>query len=74
MLVKDFEPKFRIVSELQRLGERAFVHKLRAKRPEISDADVSAEIARWYLTKIDPSPEEGLVRLTDLSAFKKRRK
>ncbi len=68
--MKDFEPKFRVVSELQRLGERAFVHKLKLKRPGISELEISAEIAHWYLTKIDASPEEGLVRRSDLSGLK----
>lgn len=68
--MKDFEPKFRVVSELQRLGERAFIHKLKNKRPDISDSEIVAEIARWYLTKIDAAPEEGLVRRADLSGFR----
>lgn len=71
--MKDFEPKFRVVSELQRLGERAFIHKLKNKRPDISDSEISAEIARWYLTKIDAAPEEGLVRRADLSGLRSQR-
>ena len=68
--MKDFEPKFRVVSELQRLGERAFIHKLKRKRPDISDSEITAEIARWYLTKLDASPEDGLVRRSDFAGLK----
>lgn len=68
-MVRDFESKFRVISELQRLGERAFVFKLRKKRPDISPAEISAEIARWYLTREDVSSEDGLVRRADLSEF-----
>ena len=67
--MKDFEPKFRVVSELQRLGERAFVHKLKQRRPDIMESEISWEIARWYLTKVD-APEEGLVWRSDLPAIK----
>ena len=68
--MRDFEPKFRVVSELQRLGERAFIHKLKRKKPDISDSEIAAEIASWYLTKSDTSPEDGLVRRSDLSKLR----
>lgn len=62
--MKDFEPKFRVVSELQRLAERAFVFKLKKRRPGISDAEVSTEVARWYLTREEVTPEDCMVRRT----------
>lgn len=64
--MKDFEPKFRIISELQRLAERAFVFKLRKKRPDISEAEISAEVARWYLTRDEITAEDFMVRRTNL--------
>jgi len=60
--VKDFEPKFRVISELQQLGERAFIHKLKKRKPEVTDSEISVEIAKWYLTKPNEAPEESLVR------------
>lgn len=71
--MKDFEPQFRVVSELQRLAERAFVFKLKKRRPGISDGEMSAEIARWYLTRDDVAAEDYFVRRTDLSKFKTER-
>ncbi len=67
--VKDFEPKFRVVSELQRLGERAFIHKLKKRKPEITDSEISAEVAKWYLAKPYEMSEKGLVRRSNHSMF-----
>lgn len=65
--VKDFEPKFRVISELQQLGERAFIHKLKKRRPEITDSEISAEVAEWYLAKPNEALEKGLVRRSNYS-------
>lgn len=60
--MKDFEPKFRVVSELQRLGESAFIHKLKKRKPDITDSEISEEVSNWYLVRPYTEPEEGLVR------------
>jgi hypothetical protein len=65
--VKDFEPKFRIISELQRIGERAFIHKLKQRRPNISSLEIAAEVANWYLVKPPTAPEEGLISRSNRS-------
>jgi len=62
--VKDFEPKFRVVSELQQLGEQAFIHKLKKRNPGISDSEIAEEVAKWYLAEPYPDPEKGFVRRT----------
>lgn len=65
--VKDFEPKFRLLSELQRLGERAFINKLKKRNPDITDGEVAIEIDRWYLQRPEGS-DEGFTSRVDISA------
>lgn len=43
----DYE-KFRLIFELTELAERAFVHKLRAKNPKITEAEIAAAVRDWY--------------------------
>lgn len=68
--VKDFEPQFRLVSELQRLGERAFVFKLKQKRPEITPDEIAAEVGKWYLNERPNSSHRG--RRLDTSRFNRK--
>jgi len=65
--VRDFEPQFRMLSELQRLGERAFIHKLRKKNPDITLAEIESEVDRWYL-ELPQRTDEGFSR-RDISRF-----
>ena len=65
--MRDFEPQFRLLSELQRLGERAFIHKLRKKNPDITLAETESEVDRWYL-ELPLGTDEGFSR-RDISGF-----
>jgi len=61
--------KMQLILELQELAERAFIHKLRIKKPDITDEEITAELSAWY--KIRPGAEhgDGVGRPGDLSRF-----
>lgn len=49
--------RFQLIVELQELAERAFVHKLKASKPNLSEEEIKAELNRWY--KVRPGAELG---------------
>ncbi len=60
----DFEPnpfnancKLQIVAQLLDIAERAFVHKLLKRHPDMIEADVKSAIRNWYATR--PGAEHG---------------
>jgi hypothetical protein len=59
-----------MVSNLQKLAERAFVYKLKKKNPSISDQDVIAELNRWYTDRPGAPNGDGFGRRGDPSRFK----
>lgn len=46
-----------IVQELLEIAERAFVHKLKKRNPEITDDAIRAAVNQWYATR--PGAELG---------------
>jgi Rv0078B-related antitoxin len=46
-----------IVQELLEIAERAFIHKLKKRNPEISDDAIRAAVNQWYA--IRPGAELG---------------
>lgn len=40
--------KFSLIFELAELAERAFVHKLRAQNPQISEVEIKKAVQKWY--------------------------
>ena len=63
--------RFQLLMELRRLGERAFLHKLRQKHPDLSQNQTNEELSKWY--RIRPGAEfgDGVGRVGDLSRFEK---
>jgi hypothetical protein len=49
--------KFSIIMELLQIAERAFVHKLKRKNPNLSDLEVKEAIKTWYMDR--PGAEYG---------------
>ncbi len=70
--MRDFEPQFRLVSELQRLGERAFVHKLKKKDPDITPDEIANEVDRWYLRR-PTGTDDGFSIRVDISVFNSKK-
>ena len=60
-----------MIAELQRLAERAFIHKLKENNPELTPEDTIRELNRWY--KLRPGAEhgDGVGRVADPSRFDK---
>ena len=67
-VMRDFGPQLNLLSELQRLGERAFIHKLKKKKPDITTDEIVNEIDRWYLQRPEGT-DEGFSKRIDISGF-----
>lgn len=59
-----------MMGELQELGERAFVHKLKEQRPDITPEELRAEINRWYRIRPGAEHGDGPGRVVDPSRFR----
>lgn len=61
--------RFNIVMELRRLGERAFLYKLRQKHPDLTKEQENEELSKWY--RIRPGAEfgDGVGRVGDPKRF-----
>jgi len=46
--MRDGRKKFSLIFELADLAERAFVHKLKKKNPQITPAEIAAAVRAWY--------------------------
>lgn len=66
--MKNFEPQFRLISELQRLGERAFIFKLKKSKPDITSDEIANEVDGWYLER-PCDADDGFFRRIDISGF-----
>ncbi len=49
--------KLKIISELLKLSERAFLHKLKKKKPNLTESEIALELKNWYLHR--PGAEYG---------------
>jgi hypothetical protein len=61
--------KFQIVMELRRLGERAFLYKLREKYPDLSQKEINTELTKWYRTRPGAEFGDGVGRVGDPKRF-----
>ncbi|MEJ7624229.1 MAG: hypothetical protein WKF34_09575 [Pyrinomonadaceae bacterium] len=62
--------KFEMIGELQELGERAFIHKVKERNPDITTEELRIEINRWYRTRPGAEHGDGPGRLVDSSRFR----
>lgn len=69
-VVENSIAKFEIIGELQELGERAFVHKLKQRNPDITPEDLGIEINRWYRIRPGAENGDGPGRVVDPSRFR----
>jgi hypothetical protein len=49
--------RLNVFIDLMRIVERGFIHKLKQRRPEATEQDISEEVARWYMER--PGAEHG---------------
>lgn len=61
--------RFELLMELRRLGERAFVHKLRQKHPDLTPQQINEELSKWYCVRPGAEFGDGVGRVGDLKRF-----
>jgi hypothetical protein len=49
--------KLNVFIDLMRIVERGFIHKLKQRRPDITEEEISEEVMRWYMER--PGAEHG---------------
>ena len=49
--------KLTVFIDLMRIVERGFIHKLKQRRPDVTEQEISEEIRRWYMER--PGAEHG---------------
>ncbi len=64
--------KFQILMELRRLGERAFLYKLRKEQPDLSEEQINEELTKWYQTRPGAEHGDGVGIIGDISRFEKQ--
>ncbi len=62
--------KFEIIGELQEFGERAFIHKVKERKPGITPEELRIEVNRWYRIRPGAENGDGPGRVVDPSRFR----
>lgn len=53
----NYVKKFELIVELLELSERAFLYKLKKRKPDLSPDQIKEELRNWYQTR--PGAEHG---------------
>ena len=61
--------QFQLLMELRRLGERAFLLKLRQKYPALTPQQANEELSKWYRNRPGAQNGDGVGRIGDLARF-----
>lgn len=61
--------KFQLIMELQQLAKRAFLHKLKVKKPHLTEKEIRTELNRWYQVRPGAEHGDGVGRIGDPSRF-----
>lgn len=69
--MKDYSSKFQIILELFALSERAFLYKLKQKKPNLSPAEIEEQRREWCLTRPGAEYGDGEGILGDSRRFQK---
>jgi hypothetical protein len=56
--IQDGKKKFGLMMELEDLAERAFVHKLKRKNPQVTPIETEAAVRAWYQHRLAPISAE----------------
>lgn len=62
--------RFQLLMEMRRLGERAFLHKLRQEDPDLTPQQINEELSKWYRNRPGAEFGDGVGRVGSLSRFK----
>jgi hypothetical protein len=61
--------RFQLLMEMRRLGERAFLLKLRQKHPDLTPQQVNEELSKWYRIRPGAQLGDGVGRVGDRARF-----
>jgi len=61
--------RFNLLMELRRLGERAFLHKLRQKQPDLTPEQINEALSKWYRLRPGAEFGDGVGRVGDPKRF-----
>ena len=68
--MKSFVAQIQLVLNIQKFAERAFVNKLKKKRPDITFKEISEEVDNWYTNRPGAPFGDGVGRIGDPSRFR----
>lgn len=68
--VKSYVAQVQLILDMQQFAERAFVNKLKKKRPEITRKEISEEVDKWYTERAGAPLGDGAGRVGDPSRFR----
>ena len=57
MTMTSSQAKFQVIIELFELSQRAFLHKLKKKHPNLTEEETASELRKWY--QLRPGAELG---------------
>lgn len=68
--MKSYVAKVQLILNMQKFAERAFINKLKKKRPELSHQGIRDEVDRWYKDRPGAPVGDGVGRIGDPSRFR----
>ncbi len=69
-VMKSYVAQFQLILNMQQFAERAFVNKLKKKRPDITHNEVREEVDKWYTDRPGAPLGDGVGRVGDPSRFR----
>lgn len=69
-LMKSYVVQVQLILNMQQFAERAFVNKLKTKRPNITRREISQEVDKWYQDRPGAPLGDGVGRVGDPSRFR----
>lgn len=68
--MKSYVAQVELILNIQQFAERAFVTKLKKKRPDITRNEISREVDNWYQDRPGAPFGDGIGRVGDPSRFR----
>jgi hypothetical protein len=61
--------KLEVLMDLMRIVEMGFIHKLKQRRPDITEEEVAEELKRWYMDSTAPGHGDPAFVAGDIKRF-----
>ena len=68
--MKSYVTQVQLILNMQQFAERAFVNKLKKKRPDITHQEISEEVDKWYMDRPGAPLGDGVGRVGDPTRFR----